>query len=105
MDNFESMRFMDNQDIDLGELTSTQDALLSNIELIINCCWDEGKSLNILARQYIIPHAQDYKDLNSIWTDYEDRAEEIIGKKLDQIHLDAVDNILTIETIISEKIK
>ena len=92
-------------DFDLKDLMDVEDALLANIRLIVDACWNDGKALSILADTIAIAERRNPGSVHEIWVKFGDKGKEILVKKLRAIYNDAVEALAKMEIYLSVKIK
>ena len=93
------------QEFDLKDLMDVDDPLLSNIGLLVNSCWNDGKALSILSTSIINAEKKYPGSVNPIWEKFPEKGKEILFKKLREIYDGAVEQIAHMEGIIAQKIK
>ena len=93
------------QDFDLKDLMDVEDALLSNIKLIVDSCWNDGKALSIVADSITNNEKRNPGSVNSIWSKFPSKGIEILTRKLRGIYDGAVEQMAHMEGIIGLKIK
>ena len=92
-------------DFDIKDLMDTEDALLANIQLLVNSCWDDGKALSILADNITNLERNIPGAVNQIWAIYPDKAKEILLKKLKGVYKEAKESLAVMDTIMAKRIK
>ena len=93
------------QDFDIKDLMDVEDPLLANIKLIVDCCWNDGKSLGIVADSLANYERRNPGTLNSIWAKFPEKGVETLTKKFRSIYEGAVEQLAYMEGIVSVKIK
>lgn len=98
--------FMEGQkDFDIKDLLDVEDPLLSNIQLLVDSCWGDGKSLSIISNNIINYEKKNPGTLNTIWTKFPEKGVETLIKKLRGIYDGAVEQLAHMEEIVAGRIK
>ena len=98
--------FMDAEhDFDIKDLMDVEDPLLANIKLIVDCCWNDGKALSIVADSITNFERRNPGTTNAIWDKFPGKGVETLIQKFRGIYDTAVEQLAQMEEIIEGKIK
>ena len=104
-DSMEDSIYEGNPDFDLKDLMDVDDPLLSNIQLLVDSCWNDGKSMSILSDSIVNTEKRTPGTVNSIWAKFPEKGIEILMRKLRGIYDNAVDQLAHMEGVLGLKIK
>ena len=100
-----SASYVGTVDFDIKDLMDVEDALLANIRLIVDSCWNEGKALSILADTIVTSERRNPGSVHEIWAKYGDKGKEILVRKLRKVYNDAVETIAKLDRYFAKKIQ
>ena len=92
-------------DFDIKDLMDVEDALLANIRLIVDACWNDGKALSILADTIVTSERRNPGSVHEIWAKFGEKGKEILVRKLRRVFDDAVESLAVMDTILAKKIQ
>ena len=89
----------------IQDLMAVEDALLANIRIIVDACWNDGKALSILADAIVSNEKKNPGSVFEIWSKFGERGKEILVQKLRKIYDDAVEAQAKMDRHFAKKIK
>jgi antitoxin component of RelBE/YafQ-DinJ toxin-antitoxin module len=100
----ENVPLSQTEDFNLKDLMDKEDALLANIKLLVDSCWNDGKALSILADNICTSEKRDPGSVNPIWVRFPDKGKEILTKKLRGVYEGAIEALAIMDNVMAKKI-
>ena len=105
LDGEDSYSYEGAQEFDIKDLMDVEDALLANIKLLVDSCWNDGKALSIVSDSIVNNEKRNPGSVNPIWVQFPEKGKEILTRKLRGIYDGAIEQMAYMEDVIKHKIK